>query len=420
MTKTRIAVLQNGLIRGGTERFVINLCKGLDKEKFDITVINPSLRREEQVLEPEVVAAGAKVIHTTTIAGLGGRVKHLYRLYKILRQGRYDVFHTNMDLFNGCNLLVARLANVPVRICHSHASSQETELRKGRTPAITAYQGIMRWLCWHCANRHIGCSEEANDFMYRGRDWRKAPYPSVIYNGIETEKYMLPAVTDYSFEPGRRYILAVGRFVLQKNPDFILEIMEKLKILRPDIHLLWVGGGELFETIRNDAVRRGLCCGNDGDQQPSQVIPQSAAQPSQIIRPSATQGAPQSALEIVPQPSQSKEGNIEFLGWRDDIPALMQQSSLLLMPSHFEGLSITLIEAQAAGLPCLVSDTVTKQAQCGLIEYKSLSDDAQSWAETIEKMLDTDAPRPTADTQALSRFTVPFMASTIGRVIKIY
>lgn len=135
MTKIRIAVLQNGLIRGGTERFVINLCKGLDKEKFDITVINPSLRREEQVLEPEVVAAGAKVIHTTTIAGLGGRVKHLYRLYKILRQGRYDVFHTNMDLFNGCNLLVARLANVPVRICHSHASCQETELRKGRTPA---------------------------------------------------------------------------------------------------------------------------------------------------------------------------------------------------------------------------------------------------------------------------------------------
>ena len=184
MTKTRIAVLQNGLIRGGTERFVINLCKGLDKEKFDITVINPSLRREEQVLEPEAVAAGAKVIHTTTIAGLGGRVKHLYRLYKILRQGRYDVFHTNMDLFNGCNLLVARLANVPVRICH-----------------------------------------------------------------------------------------------------------------------------------------------------------------------------------------------------------------------------------------CLVSDTITKQAQCGLIEYKSLSDGAQSWAETIEKKLATEAPRPTADTQALSRFTVPFMTDALCRVI---
>lgn len=379
-SKMRIAILQNGLIRGGTERFVINLCKGLMGENdgrgehagVDITVINPSLRPEEQVLEPEVLATGARIEHTATLVGLSGRIRHLWRLYRLLRRGRFDVFHTNLDLFNGPNLMVAWLAGVPIRICHAHASMQETELRAMqrsdksglyvafvhhlRLGVIKCYQRLMRWMCWHFANRHIGCSELANDFLYRGHDWRKAAYPTVIYNGIDLAKYKTPAQTTYRFEPDVQYILAVGRFVPQKNPEFILDIMQELKTLRPEVRLLWVGKGQLFETVCGEAMRRGLC----------------------------------GELSVEASP-ECHDGNIHFLGWRDDVTALMQRTRLLLMPSHFEGLSITLIEAQAAGLPCLVSDTVTRQAQCGLIKYKPLESGPTNWARTIMEILDANA-----------------------------
>lgn len=336
--KTKIAILQNGFIRGGTETFVINLCKGLPKDRYDIIVINPSLLPEQQVLEPEVIATGATIQHTATLQGVTGRIKHLYLLYKILRKGHYDVFHSNLDLFNGPNLLIAWLARVPIRICHVHASAQETEIRKGRTFAIRVYQYLMRWMCWTFANRHIGCSDEANEFLYKGHDWREADYPIVIFNGIDIDTYKIPANTDYLFDQSKKYILTVGRFVLQKNPHFIMDIMERLQEIHTNIKLLWVGDGDLHQYVEKEISKRGIT-------------------------------------------------NIEFLGWRDDIPALMQKSNLLLMPSIYEGLSITLVEAQAANLPCLVSDTITKQAQCGLIKYKSLEDGADSWAKMINEIV---------------------------------
>lgn len=376
MTK-RIAILQNGLIRGGTERFVINLCRGLleQQSKYEITVINPSLIAEQQVLEPEVLATGIRIEHTTTIVGIGGRLKHLWMLYKLLRRGHYDVFHTNLDLFNGPNLLIAWLARVPIRICHAHASMQETEIRGGRTIAIRVYQHLMRWMCWTFANRHIGCSDEANDFLYQSHDWRKANYPTVIYNGIDLGKYRTPAHTDYPIYPCNTYLLAIGRFVTQKNPCFILDIMVQLQEMQPNIKLLWVGDGELYKDIESEIYDR-------------------------------------------------KIDNIALLGWRDDIPALMQRSNLLLMPSLFEGLSITLIEAQAAGLPCLVSDTVTKQAQCGLIKYKSLEDGAESWAQEIISLLEllepSEAFEPLELSEALSHFSIEYMAKQFEQVVQSY
>lgn len=598
MTK-RIAILQNGLIRGGTERFVINLCRGLleQQSKYEITVVNPSLIAEQQVLEPEVLATGARIEHTTTIVGIGGRLKHLWMLYKLLRRGHYDVFHTNLDLFNGPNLLIAWLARVPIRICHAHASMQETEIRGGRTIAIRVYQHFMRWMCWTFANRHIGCSDEANDFLYQGHDWRKANYPTVIYNGIDLDKYrrdkssngsmqqscgsngsmqqgcglgsssninsealsflgqlsgaqalkqennfnygtgirrfsnisdgtetlqtgvrdnstggvqirqslcaadsICSRISDGQYSGGFRtpgqqrvqelpihcqglmwgtqeptdessrcrlyngrdihsdvcrqqetlnsnsqlyqkseklrlqgeslsveskqhscessslsnlnsealnplnglqsieplehsealelakplnpasafepiYILAIGRFVTQKNPYFILDIMVQLQEMQANIKLLWVGDGELYKDIESEIYDR-------------------------------------------------KIDNIALLGWRDDIPALMQRSNLLLMPSLFEGLSITLIEAQAAGLPCLVSDTVTKQAQCGLIKYKSLDDGAESWAQEIISLLEllepSEAFEPLELSEALSLFSIEYMAKQFEQVVQSY
>lgn len=380
--KKRIAILQNGFIRGGSERFVINLCKGLPKEDYDITIINPATDPELQVLEPEVLQTGATILHTTTLHGLTGRLRHLWRLHKILHQGHYDIFQTNLDLFNGPNLLIAWLERIPIRCCHSHATMQETEIRlQNRHPGafnplnllcrslIKSYQHIMRQLCWTFANRHVGCSDEANDFLYKGHNWRKQPYPTVIFNGIDLKKYQTEAKSDLPLDPDKRYILSVNRFEPQKNPSFILDLMQHLQTTRPDIELLWVGKGTLYEDIKQQATDKGLTTPYKGD----------------------------------------KRGAIHFLGWRDDVHALMQHSHLLLMPSLYEGLSITLIEAQASGLPCLVSDTITPQAQCGLVRYKSLNDSIDDWCNTITSILGNDTTLQ-ADQDKLNQFSIRHLA----------
>lgn len=334
----RLCILQNGFIRGGSERFVINLCRGLqDIGGYDITVVNPATTPLLQVLEPQVLATGVRILHTHTLDSPIGKIKHFWRLYKILRHGRFDIFQCNIDFFNGINLLIAWIACVPIRCCHSHATMQERETLEGRTLKLRLYQGLMRRLCWHFANRHLGCSNEANDNLYKGHPWRKQPYPSVIFNGIDIEAYRTRRASSKG-SSGSKKILFVGRTEPQKNPFFIIEIMKQLLSIRHDVQLLWVGEGSLIDKVK------------------------------------------QRAQEFGPA--------VRFLGWRDDVADIMQQADLLLMPSFFEGLSVTFIEAQAANLPCLVSDATTPQAQCGLIKYLSLKEPATVWAQTASNILD--------------------------------
>ena len=125
MNRIKVCILQNGLARGGTDTFVVNLCKGLDRQKFDITVVNPSTRPGSMVREPDILDTGAKIVHTSDLGkGHLSKFIHFIRLYKLLRTEKYDVFQTNVDLFNGPNLFVAWLAGVPVRCCHSHNTMQ--------------------------------------------------------------------------------------------------------------------------------------------------------------------------------------------------------------------------------------------------------------------------------------------------------
>lgn len=147
--KIKVCILQNGLARGGTDTFVVNLCSSIDKNKFNITVINPNAKTNER--ESDLLNSGVDLVHTSPLSGIYSTLKHFVMLYRVLRAKRFDVFQTNVDLFNGPNLFIAWLAGVPIRCCHSHNSMQQRELVEGRTLAIRLYQNFMRFLCWHFA-----------------------------------------------------------------------------------------------------------------------------------------------------------------------------------------------------------------------------------------------------------------------------
>lgn len=369
--KRKIAILQNGLYWGGTDTFVINLCKGLDKEKFDITVINPSTGEGQR--ENEILESGVKLIHTFPTVGLKGRLLHLWSLYKILRKGKFDVFHTNIDLFNGPNLLVAWLARVPLRICHSHNSLQSKELKEGRTIIVRIYQNTMRWLCWKFSNRRIGCSLEANNFLYKNRFWNVNHYPTIIFNGIDLNKFKLELnKEDFKNSNGFTapyHIITIGHLIEQKNPLFIANLFNKICEIREDIDLIWVGDGK----YKNEVIK------------------------------------------ILNEKGNAKR--VHFLSKRTDIPELLKVSDIFILPSNFEGLGIVAIEAQASGLPVLLSDKVPELADCGGAKFLPIDRGTEEWVRNMNDILNGDLEL-IPENRKLALFSIQNMINQITEVFE--
>ena len=370
--KKRVCILQNGLARGGTDTFVVNLCKSINKEKFEITVVNPSDNPGSLVQEPDVLAAGASIIHTHPLNGFKGKLIHFWKLYKLLKQGHYDVFQTNIDLFNGPNLFVAWLARVPLRCCHSHNTQQQKEIVKGRSFTLACYQSMMRWMCWHFSNRRCGCSKEAMDFLYKKYPWKQTDYPSVVYNGIEIEKFRQSQfnINRKKTELGlsaKHNILTVGQIIPQKNPLFIASIVKEICIVREDVDFVWVGIGNMEKEVKTLINKWGI------------------------------------------------NKRVHFLGRRDDVPDVMRSCDVFLLPSLFEGLGIVLIEAQAAGMQCIASENIPKLANCGAVEFMPLTETSTTWAEAILDIIGGNRKMIVDETQ-LQNFSVKHMAEQMEKV----
>ncbi len=367
--KKKIAILSNGLARGGTDTFVINLVRGLDKNKYSVTVILSVDGTAQICREDEILDAGAKILKTCALnGGIQNKVHHLKLLYRIMKKGKYDVFQTNIDLFNGPNLFVSWLARVPIRICHSHNSMQEREIKEGKTIAIKLYQWIMRKMCRVFSNRYAGCSELAMEFLF-GENWKelnKRYKAIVVHNGIDLAQFQININKEEKKKKlglqNKKIIITVGRLSMQKNPLVIVEIFAELCKIRQDCELLWVGTGEMLKKIQNKVEK----------------------------------------LDIVEK--------IHFLGIRTDVNELMQCSDLFLFPSLFEGFGIVAVEAQAAGIPCLVSDTIPKAVDCDGCKFVSLSKSTCYWAEIANNILNGKEDMKIND-EKLKLYSVEYMVS---------
>ena len=341
---SRICILQNSLTYGGTDTFVINMCKGLVMDGHDVTVI---LSMDEENAGPrlkELQDTGVSVEWTCSFTkGVLAKLNHLGLLFMKLKKHQFDVFQTNIDLFNGPQMLVAWLAGVPVRECHSHNSQQGRELRDGRTLKVRLYQSVMRWLCWTFSNRRGGCSEIAMDFLF-GDKWKNDPHSKVVHNGIDFSAFRYPFDAEKKkkeLKLTKKYnICTVGRIDYQKNPLFIVDVMSELFKLRDDCDFIWVGVGE-WETK--------VCKKIDEYQIADRM---------------------------------------RMLGSRKDVPEILRSSDIFFLPSRFEGLGIVLIEAQAAGLPCVAASTVPNEADCGTILYVPREQSASYWAQQLSDILD--------------------------------
>ncbi len=327
-----ILFISHHLNRAGTEAFMMNVFRGIDHQRFhvDFLVYN----QKETEYSREVESAGCKVWRVPSRReSPWGWYRSLNRFFRE-HAGEYVAIHyCGNGLTAIAPIVFAYIYGVPIRIAHSHSSSSS-----GLHNHLLHFlqRGVVRRLTTH----HFACSSSAAKWFFGN-----APVV-VIKNGIDTSRFAYnPQVrekvrAEAGILPTTTVIGHVGRFSEEKNHVFLLKVFAEYLRIQPDALLMLVGVGPLMDVVRQQA----------------------------------------GALQIMDK--------VAFLGERHDVNELVQAFDIFILPSTFEGLPFVLIEAQCAGLPCLVSDAVSSDnCLTDHFEILSLKQSPVKWAHKITSML---------------------------------
>jgi glycosyltransferase involved in cell wall biosynthesis len=322
--------------RAGAETWLMHILRTLDRSRYqmDFLVHSP----EPQEYDDELRALGSNLI---VLPHIHRPLRYARGINRILRDnGPYDVVHSHVHQYSGFVLRLAKRAGVPIRIAHSHLDASAIEARASLPRR--AYLRLMRH--WLEGNMTAGLSVSgvaAADLF--GPHWACDPRHQLLFCGIEMEPFCQPvckaAVRGELGIPEHAFVVGhVGRFAEQKNHTFLLDIAAAVVQCAPEVRFLLVGDGGLREAMEAKAAALGLT--------------------ERMI----------------------------FAGPRADVPRLMLGAmDAFLLPSQYEGLPLVLMEAQAAGLPCVFSDNTAREADIvpALVRRRSLAVPASGWAETL-------------------------------------
>ena len=311
--------------RGGLETMLMNYYRQIDRSKiqFDFLVH----RDFEADYDEEILAMGGKIYRLPPLNPISKTYQNSLDIF-FKNHKEYKVVHSHLDCMAGIPLKFAKKNGVPICIAHAHNSNQTKD--KKYLLKLLYKRSIPRY-----SDFLFACGEEAGNWMFGGKQYY------ILNNAIDAAEYIfnveIRKKIRKSFEIDQSTLLVghVGRFAPQKNHKMLIDIYEAIKNRVPNSKLLLVGTGDLMEQIKSEVSCRKL------------------------------------------------ENNVIFAGLRSDVPELLQAMDVFLFPSINEGLPVSIIEAQAAGLPCVISDGVpTECKKTDLIFQQSLKDDVDVWADT--------------------------------------
>lgn len=370
MAERRIRILHalGSLDPGGVETWLLNVLRHIDRERFQFDFC--TFGSQPGLHAPEAEKLGSRILRCPKGANPW---EFRSRFRRILREGQYDVVHSHVHFFSGGILRWANAEGVPVRIAHSHTTQDDSP----NTLARRCYRWLMRSWIDRYATHGLAASQLAAAHLF-GEDWRRDRRFQVVHCGIDLRPFEEPfAPEEVRAELGipadATVVGHVGRFVPAKNHRFLLEIAREIATKRPDIHFLLVGDGPLRAEIEARAAAMGF------------------------------------------------NGNMHFAGTRSDVPRLMRGGmDVFVFPSLWEGLPVTLIEAQAAGLPCVVSDKVTDEASVLPWHSTWLSPSVKSaeWAASALDTLSRGKPKEESAAPTIGRtdFSVDRSASFLSEL----
>ena len=308
---------------GGMETFVMNVYRAVDRSQVQFDFLYHY--DKPCFYDAEIEALGGHITKLT-VRQDNNIPKYLHDLRAFFTaHPEYKVIHGHYSGFGMFYNAVARRCGVPVRAGHSHNTAYEHNL-------VGQLDRLMSSRFDHDLTHRFACSQRAGEMLYG-----KHPF-TVLPNGIMTDVFALhdPAAraalrAELGVQEGEILFGHVGRFCEQKNHAGLLRISRRM----PNARLVLIGTGELVDSTRALAQELNL------------------------------------------------SDRVIFAGVRKDMAALYHAMDVFLLPSLFEGLPVVLVEAQAAGLPCFVADTVDRGAAFSdKVKFLPLNDTA-AWANTI-------------------------------------
>ncbi len=304
MEKIKVAQVIGKGNNGGVESMMINLYKFMDKDLIQCDFL---IENECETINKEVVERfGGKLI---IIPSYKNPFKYMKVLKKIFAENKYDIVHSNMNTLSVFTLRAAKKAKIKHRIAHSHSTSNKKDIIRN------IIKNILKHFSKIYATDYVACGELAGRWLFGNKEFDKGNV-LVINNGVKYDRFKFNSSTREQFRHelniSDNFVLGnVGRLVEQKNQQFLISILAKIKQSIPNAKLVILGSGDLKEPLLEKARLLGV-----------------------------------------------KE-DVLFFDKSTTPEKFYNAFDVFLLPSLYEGLPVSAIEAQISGLDCLMSDTIS-------------------------------------------------------------
>lgn len=327
---------------GGLTKYICQNYQFVDRDKVQFDFL--TFDAEQLPFEREFCDMGARFYR---VARPSHPLSFFCALRDIIKNNEYSAVHFHLSYANFVPVLLTKLAGAKKIFIHSHSTQIDDNRAWVRNIKLSVHKlGRMLWPV--LVDEYLACSNIAGEWMYRG--WNSTGIKfHLASNGIEVRKYSFDqtiraekrqelGLTDKNFVIGH-----IGRFCYQKNQSFLVQVFREYLKKAPDALLFFVGTGEDEKQVRSQVEALGI------------------------------------------------SDKVRFLGRRSDVPELLQAMDVFALPSRFEGLVIVGVEAQAAGLPCIVSDVVSEElALTDLVHFLPINSGYERWVEEIKHSVDCE------------------------------
>lgn len=332
----KILHVVGGMNIGGTETMLMNLYRKVNK---DISFHFISYYEKEAYYDKEIEVLGGKIIRIDSSSKIG-IIASIKELCKVIREnGTYDAIHAH-TLFNcGIAMIAAKRCGINVRVSHAHTNldNNVSFLRK-------IYIASMREIIKLFSTDYLACSDDAGKYLFgqgiiKNKNYIKLPNYIDYLRFLNCKESNIRK--DLGIDESDIVIGHIGTFKSSKNHSFLIETVNNMIKENDKVRCILVGDGELRSEMKSMCRELGI------------------------------------------------ENKVYFLGLREDTEEILNSLDLFIFPSIYEGLGLVMLEAQACGLPCLVSEAIQPEADLGLglVKKIELKNGSKAWSEEALKLI---------------------------------
>lgn len=332
MRKIKIlTITTSGLGRKeGISTVILDYYSYFDNEKFELDIIASGDYSYQLVTEFQEIGVNIRCLPSRKVSV----AKYIKALIALVRAQKYDsIYIHGSSAIMSIELMIAKFCGCKIRVVHSHNTTCNHKKA----------DKLLRPIFYHSYTQALACGNDAGNWLYAGREF------DVIKNGRNVDKYKFDitkrnevrkqlGLIEDTFVIGH-----VGNFNEQKNQKYLIGILKEIIALEDNVKLYLMGDGRTKKDIE------------------------------QLVK------------------DNELSDYVVFTGCITNVPDMLQAMDVMLLPSLYEGLPLVVVEWQIAGLPCILSDTITKEcAYTDLVLFMALCDEYSSWAKKVLQFKNSD------------------------------